>query len=209
MERSKKRDTKSIGDRSEMEAARALVRAGYIVAVPFGDSHRYDLIVDKDGILSRVQVKTGRLRNGAVLFSPWSSHSHRNGPSIRTYAGEVEYIAVYCREIEAVFLVPIDDVNTTGTLRLLPTKNKQYSRVRWASAYLVREDDWAEVGEGKGCEVQGEPDAACRCSLVVKHVLGKDETAGSIPANGSRRRKQLPDTGELLLLSSEPEAPGY
>src|SRR3989344_6621660 len=26
----------------------------------------------------------------------------------------------------------------------------------------------------------------CRCSLVVKHVLGKNETVGPIPTNGSR-----------------------
>ena len=209
MERSTKRDTKSIGDRSEMEAARALVRAGYIVSVPFGDSHRYDLIADKDGIMSRVQVKTGRLRNGAILFSPWSSHTHRNGPSIRTYAGEVEYIAVYCRETEGVYLVPIGEVNTMGTLRVLPTKNRQRTHVRWASSYAVRDASTMPVGEAPGGEVQGEPEAACRCSLVVKHALGKGESAGSIPANGSRKSRQLPVAGELPLLSCESKALGY
>jgi len=41
-----KRNTKKIGDLSELEVAIALARAGYIVSKPLGDSHRYDLIID-------------------------------------------------------------------------------------------------------------------------------------------------------------------
>jgi hypothetical protein len=62
------RDTKSIGDLSEMAVALALARTGYLVSRPVGENRRYDLIIDKGGVLSRVQVKTGRLRNGAIVF---------------------------------------------------------------------------------------------------------------------------------------------
>lgn len=42
-----KRDTKSVGDRSEIEVFHALSRAGYGVFVPFiGENHRFDLIAD-------------------------------------------------------------------------------------------------------------------------------------------------------------------
>ncbi len=41
-----RRDTKSVGDRSELEVMGALIRNGYRIALPFGENHRYDLIAD-------------------------------------------------------------------------------------------------------------------------------------------------------------------
>jgi PD-(D/E)XK endonuclease len=41
------RDTKSIGELSELIVAAALARAGYLVSMPVGENARYDLIVDK------------------------------------------------------------------------------------------------------------------------------------------------------------------
>jgi hypothetical protein len=86
-----KRNTKAIGDRSELEVAVALARAGYTVSKPLGDSHRYDLIIDDGETLARVQVKTGRLIAGSVVFHCYSTHTHRGGVAIRSYRGEVEY----------------------------------------------------------------------------------------------------------------------
>ncbi len=102
------RDTKSVGELSELIVAVALGRAGYIVAKPLGEKSRYDLIIDKDGTLSRVQVKTGRLRNGAILFHPYSTHTHRKGAACRPYVNEVEFFGVYCPELLSVYLVPIE-----------------------------------------------------------------------------------------------------
>jgi hypothetical protein len=65
-----KRDTKSTGDRSEIEVTCALVRAGYDVFTPLvGENCRYDLIVDDGDRLLKVQIKTGRLRKGAIAFN--------------------------------------------------------------------------------------------------------------------------------------------
>src|ERR1700722_1161700 len=63
-----KRNTKSLGDRSEAIVLAELIQACYKVWIPFGEDQRYDLILDDAGALSRVQVKTGRLRDGAILF---------------------------------------------------------------------------------------------------------------------------------------------
>ena len=134
------RDTKKIGNRSEIEVMVALARKGYLVSYPLGENQRYDLIADRGGILSRVQVKTGRLRNGAILFNGYSSHSHRNGPSCRSYANEIDYFGVFCPELGAVHLLPIGDAATkSGALRVHPARNGQTRRVRWADTYLVRD----------------------------------------------------------------------
>lgn len=57
-----KRNTKRVGDLSELRLMHDLVRAGYLVSIPFGENHRYDLVIEKDGVFKSVQVKTGRMR---------------------------------------------------------------------------------------------------------------------------------------------------
>lgn len=105
--------------------------------VPFGENHRYDLVIDQGTGFSRIQVKTGRLRNGVIWFNCYSSHTHRKGTSCRNYLGEVEYFGVYCPEIESVYLVPIEEVRLRGCLRVDQPKNGQLKKMRWASNYLL------------------------------------------------------------------------
>jgi hypothetical protein len=80
-------------------------------------------------------VKTGRVRNGVILFSTVSTHGHRGRPA-QPYQGQVEYIAVYCPETEKVYVVPESHLTKSlGSLRITPTKNNVAKTVRWASAY--------------------------------------------------------------------------
>ena len=52
-----KRETQRKGDRAVAQAVATFTRQGYDVALPFTESAAYDLIVDLDGLLKRVQVK--------------------------------------------------------------------------------------------------------------------------------------------------------
>lgn len=132
-----KRNTKAVGDQSELEVAVRLARNGYIVSKPLGDSHRYDLIIDDGETLSRVQVKTGRLVNGSVAFHCYSTHFHR-GASMRSYRGEVDYIGVYCPQTGESYLVPESEfVESTMHLRVAPTVNRQDRHIRWAERYRL------------------------------------------------------------------------
>lgn len=143
------RDTKSVGELSELVVAVALARAGYCVAKPLGENSRYDLIIDKDGKLSRVQVKTGRLRNGVILFHTYSTHTHRKGIACRPYTAEIDFFGIYCPDLGNVYLVPIEDTaRLSGTLRVDDTKNGQSSQVRWAQPYLLDEAPVPELMVG-------------------------------------------------------------
>lgn len=79
METHDKRNTKRIGDVSEVMVLGAFIRAGYFVSIPFGGNQRYDLIAEKNNRLCRVQVKTGRFRKGAIVFACYSMHAYRGG----------------------------------------------------------------------------------------------------------------------------------
>lgn len=143
-----KRNTKFVGDLSELRVMCEFVKFGYLVSVPFGENHRYDLVIEKDNVLSRVQVKTGRLRKGVVMFNCYSSHSHRNGPACRPYTGEVEFIAVFCPDTDSTYLLPISAIPVLrGMLRVSPAKNGQRKGLRWASDYILGKDAWPRAIE--------------------------------------------------------------
>jgi len=137
METHIKRNTKRIGDLSEIMVLSALIRAGYYVSIPFGEDHRYDLIAEKDDVLYKVQVKSGRLRKGAIVFACYSMHAHRGG-GMRRYAGEIDLFGVYCSDVDSTYLIPLEEIAAySGSLRIEPPKNGQAKKVRWASRYLL------------------------------------------------------------------------
>jgi len=119
----------------------ALQLQGNAIFIPFGENTRYDLVVDSGSKLSRVQCKTGRLRNGVVRFATCSSYAHHPNPKMRQrdYEGQIDDFAVFCPDLGTVYLVPIEDVTTKreGCLRVVPTLNAQRKGIRLAAAYEV------------------------------------------------------------------------
>jgi hypothetical protein len=113
-----------------------LLRQRKAVLLPFGDGHRYDLAFDEDGVLNRVQCKTGVLKKGAIVFSV--AKVDRTTGVRKSYHGEVEFFGVYCPVLDKTYLVPIDEVGETAAqLRVDPPKNGQEKRVRMASKYEI------------------------------------------------------------------------
>ncbi len=180
METQVKRNTKRIGDISEIMVLGALVRAGYYVSVPFGENQRYDLIAEKDCKLFRVQVKTGRLRKGAILFACYSSHAHRGG-SMRRYAGEIDFFGVYCPDVDGTYLVPLEDVAAIQ-VRCASNSPETVKKRKCAGHPVIC---WRLVGPQPSCGVSAQCSRKCRRSLVVKHSIGNAESVGSIPTDGS------------------------
>jgi hypothetical protein len=147
METNVKRNTKHVGDVSEAAVITALIKCGYEVSIPFGENHRYDVIVDKDGILSRIQIKSGRLRKGVINFAACSSHAHRGGLNSRSYHGEIDYFGVYCKETDSVYLISCADTPAThGSLRIDRPRQGQCKKIRWALPYLIAEGSPVLVG---------------------------------------------------------------
>ena len=123
-----------IGERAEAAVLAALVGAGKQVLVPFGGQRRYDLAFEEGGRLVKVQCKSGRVRNGALIFR---THSIGRGPA-RDYREDVDVFGVYHHDRREVYLVPVGDVPVRGAhLRLSPARNGQQSGVRSAAQYLL------------------------------------------------------------------------
>lgn len=113
------------------------LKQGATVLTPVGHAHRYDLVVEKDGVFTRVQCKHGRIKNGGVIFNTCSSQ-HERGRGRTDYRGSADIFAVGCTDTNKLYVIPVDDVGCTAVcLRLEPTKNNQSKGVRWASSYEV------------------------------------------------------------------------
>jgi hypothetical protein len=132
-----KRDTKVVGDVSELRVMAALARAGYVVAKPFGENARYDLIVDDGSTLQRVQVKTGRIRGDVLMFNCCSTHGHRRTVEMtRPYTGQIDLLAVFCPTNEKVYLLPEAHLTRSKIqLRLAPPRNNMVKSIRYAVWY--------------------------------------------------------------------------
>ena len=131
---SKQSTPKEIGERSEGQIIAAFLRAGEVVLTPFGDSQRYDIVLDQSGTFVRVQCKTGRISGGSIVFDTcsnnWRTKARRN------YRGDIDLFAVYVPATGKIYLVPVTDVGVrTATLRLKPTRNGQKNRIRLAEIY--------------------------------------------------------------------------
>lgn len=133
--------TKNVGDYSEALVRLDLLKRGYIVANVEGDNAPYDLIVDKNGELLRVQVKArtpvaGKL--GVELYTMVydSTQSTNNRSKQKKYSeASFDWIAVVDISTETIYYVPMDEVcrYSQFTLRLRPSR--QQKNVRFAESY--------------------------------------------------------------------------
>ena len=139
------RNTSHTGEVSRTQVIAALTLHGKIVLLPLSDYQKYDLVVDDGGRFLRVQCKTGKLVNGAVVFYPCSvdSRSERGRCVRRGYGGHADMFGVYCPDNAKCYLVPVGDV-TTGQccLRVDTPKNGQKRNIRWAGPYEIT-DQWS------------------------------------------------------------------
>ena len=137
-----KDNTTRKGEITESAILARLIQLGYRCLIPWGHDNRYDIAIDDDGKLVRVQCKTARyIEDGGCLeFNTDITYARVGGkPHIRKgYRGEADYFGVYSADTGKVYLVPVDDAPSSGaTLRLHPAKNNQQKGVRWAQDYEI------------------------------------------------------------------------
>jgi hypothetical protein len=131
---------KQKGDLAELMVAADLRRRGYRICFPYGEDCDYDLVVERHGVLERVQVKY-TYSNGSTVTVRCRSHSLTNG-RIRTTkhctAKTVDWIAVWDAAAAITYYVPSSVFDGHGelTLRVTPTRNGQSLRVRPAADFL-------------------------------------------------------------------------
>jgi len=129
-------NSKSVGERSEGLVLAKMISLGFAVSIPFGNNQRYDAIVDDGAKLLKAQVKTGRVRNGTVVFDTCSTNGftgkHQN------YRGQVDIFLVYCPDNDRYYKIPVEDVGIKlGSLRFDELKTSRSKGIKWAKDYEI------------------------------------------------------------------------
>lgn len=113
--------------RGEMAEAAFLAVAsalGLCVAKPWGESSRYDLIVDTAGKLLRVQVKSA---HRAGEYGGYTFHAHGN--SSRVYGPEeIDVLAAYVVPVGAWYLFPVEEFRKYKSMKLFPESRRRKSK---------------------------------------------------------------------------------
>jgi len=132
-------ETKLKGDIAETYVLYLLIQNGLHVLLPWGEDHRFDMVVEKDGVYKKVQIKYVSARNG-VLEVP--IRSCNNYKVIHYSPEDVDIIAAYHAETQKVYFVPLKNIGNRSSLkiRLSSAKNHQQKKIVLASQYEARFD---------------------------------------------------------------------
>lgn len=119
-------DTKIKGLVTELQCQTYFTQLGYNVLVPLGEDCRYDMIVDFNGILQRIQVKTCRLNKTktGIKFSTESTRINSKENICRKYSKiEIDYFATFYED--KCYLIKVEECSRVKSLSF---ENKQVNQ---------------------------------------------------------------------------------
>ena len=128
------------GAAAEAAITACVIQLGLTVLRPLCEGRRYDLVIDLEPDLLRVQCKLARRVAGVLSVNLKTNRCTPGGYVSTSYnSGEVDAIGAYSPELDRCFLIPIAEVPGRRAihLRLEPAKNNQLERVRWAHDYAL------------------------------------------------------------------------
>ena len=131
-------NTKDKGDFSEAKVLSRLKERGYAVLTPFGDNQKYDLVYESEEGFKKVQVKTGKAKEGKVTAKLYTSVSNRNQQEQKHYSKEeIDEFMIYCPTTNEVYRMPVEEApNSEVSIRLEPAGNGQKKGINWREDYL-------------------------------------------------------------------------
>jgi hypothetical protein len=118
--------TKKRGEAAELAFMLKAVSLGFGVAKPWGDSERYDFILDTGTRLSRVQVKSSSaLHNGTYCVN---ANRHSYGTSFAYRTGEIDFVIAQIVPEDCWYVIPLEAILPHRYLRIFPQYARQGGR---------------------------------------------------------------------------------
>ncbi len=117
------RPPKRRGEEAELAFMRRAIAEGFAIAKPWGDSERYDFILDNGVRLWRVQVRS----TDYEAHHGFAVHTYVTRKMVRLTAKEVDVIAAYLVPKDLWYIVPIEAC-TCKNLWFFPGRSRKGSR---------------------------------------------------------------------------------
>ena len=132
-------NTKQRGNVTEVECMLAFLRLGYNVLTPYGDCERYDFVVDINGTIYKIQVKSANDNHftdeGYIMFNT-ANKTTRLGTFVKhPYTkDEIDYFMTSYND--QCYLIPVEECSSSEKrLRFRPPKNGQIKGITFATEY--------------------------------------------------------------------------
>jgi hypothetical protein len=114
--------------RGEVAEAAFLHKAaslGFSVAKPWGESDRYDFIVETGGRFLRVQVKSAY---SPGEFGGYTFHNHGNTPADVYTSDDIDFLVAYIVPEDVWYVLPIHVFAHTSAAKIFPSSRRRMSR---------------------------------------------------------------------------------
>ena len=120
-------DTKLKADIAESAVVTALLKRGFRVLKPIGDRLPYDLALDVNGELLRLQVKSAWYYNGSYTVDTRRTKTNRRFMVRSRYdENDFDFAIVYIERLETFYVIPISKFSTYKSgISLVETKKRQ------------------------------------------------------------------------------------
>jgi hypothetical protein len=125
------KNSKSKGTAGVGSAIQYFTLKGLVISVPLNDSQSYDLIVDEDGKLKRVQIKTTASKS---KFGTWTVHLRTTGGNQSFHTAKdfdktaSEYLFVLSNDGRR-WLIPTDKIECKTSMNLGKEQFKEFEIV--------------------------------------------------------------------------------
>jgi hypothetical protein len=122
-----RKNTKLTGERSEAAFLARAADMGFGVAKPWGDSRRYDFILDNGECLHRVQVKcTESIR--ARAYETRATYTTGKGRAVYTKK-DIDFIAGHVVPLDLWYIIPVEVCTPAPMLRFYPHRTAKIMRL--------------------------------------------------------------------------------
>jgi hypothetical protein len=135
--------SKQRGELAEMMFMVKAARKGFATAKPYGDSRRYDFIVDVGQRLWRVQVKSSSARQyGSYMVN---LQRNLNGEVVAYDSSEIDFVVVYVMPCDAWYVIPVEALAGQKTAKLCLHDNPRSGRLgKYWEAWGLMTMRWRE-----------------------------------------------------------------
>jgi PD-(D/E)XK nuclease superfamily protein len=120
-----KNTRKQRGEVAESVFLAKSVSMGFGVAKPWGDSERYDFILDSGGQLWRVQLKSAYR---GCKHGGYTVHAFGNQNRTPYTAAEIDVVIAYIVPEDAWYVIPIAAFGSIHSMKLFPASRRRRSR---------------------------------------------------------------------------------
>ena len=132
-------NSKKKGELTELNIVPKLYEKGYNISKPVTEDCRYDLVIEGQEGLERIQVKTSRYRNGVVEFNTADVRSNATSNRRKEYCKEqIDAFMTYNSETEEIYKVSVEEApKTKMSLRVEKPNRSESNRINWSKDYRI------------------------------------------------------------------------